>query len=449
MRFLFFPFIQYPVIVMEMEKERTLSTIKIFLFWFPLALMWIMMAVEQPVITAVIARLPFSKENLAVFGITFSIALLIESPVIQMLSTGTALVKGRQTYHRVLKFMHFLAISLTLLHILIAVTPLYSFIVGRIIGAPEDLLEPSRNAFLVMVPWAASIGYRRLWQGVLIRFGKTEVIPITMIIRLLVSATVLMFGFFTKLLSGAVLGALALSAGVIAGAVASYVFLNKIKKQFLTETENDEEKLSLKDFVSFYYPLALTSFIMLLVRPIITTGLARAPEPLASLAVWPVIHSFLFMFNSMAISSQEVIIALLHDRKSYYALRKFIYLLSAILGSLFLIVSLTLLSDVWFRNIVGLSEELLEYVHTPLLILFVVPVIVSFISLFRGIQIVHKRTGNISRAVALNCITLTILVFTIPQLLAIPGVVIASLSFLTALLAELTFLRWLGSGLEF
>jgi Na+-driven multidrug efflux pump len=70
---------------------------RIFRFWLPLALMWVMMALEQPILAAVIARLPQPKEQLAAFGITFSLALLIEGPIIMLLTASTALAKGSQS----------------------------------------------------------------------------------------------------------------------------------------------------------------------------------------------------------------------------------------------------------------------------------------------------------------------------------------------------------------
>ena len=68
--------------------------------------MWLMMAIEQPAITAVIARLPEPELNLAAFGVTFSLALIVESPIIQLLTAGTALPKGKQSYERLLRFTH-------------------------------------------------------------------------------------------------------------------------------------------------------------------------------------------------------------------------------------------------------------------------------------------------------------------------------------------------------
>ncbi|MCP4167114.1 MAG: hypothetical protein GY759_14675 [Chloroflexi bacterium] len=119
----------------------------IFRFWLPLALMWLMMAIEQPVLTGAIARMEDAKLELAAFGVTFALALLIESPVIMLLAASTVLAKGCQSYGLLLRFTHLLSGSITILHAVIALTPIYGFLVGTVIGAPEELVEPSRLAF--------------------------------------------------------------------------------------------------------------------------------------------------------------------------------------------------------------------------------------------------------------------------------------------------------------
>ena len=156
------------------SRLALLSQRYIFRFWLPLALMWLMMAVEQPFLAAVIARMDEPVHQLAAFGITFSLALLIESPIIMLLTASTALAKGKQSYGQLLRFTNLLSGVITAFHLVFVLTPAFSWFVGTVIGAPEELIEPARLSFLLMFPWTAAVAYRRLWQGVMIRFGKTD-----------------------------------------------------------------------------------------------------------------------------------------------------------------------------------------------------------------------------------------------------------------------------------
>ena len=54
-----------------MNNTTNLTLRQIFWFWLPLAAMWLMIAIEQPSLTAVISRLREPTENLAAFGLMF------------------------------------------------------------------------------------------------------------------------------------------------------------------------------------------------------------------------------------------------------------------------------------------------------------------------------------------------------------------------------------------
>ena len=71
----------------------------IFLFWLPLEVTWLMMALEGSFLSAVIARLAEAKFNLAAFGVAFAITLFIEAPVLMLVSASNSLVRDWQAYH--------------------------------------------------------------------------------------------------------------------------------------------------------------------------------------------------------------------------------------------------------------------------------------------------------------------------------------------------------------
>jgi Na+-driven multidrug efflux pump len=420
---------------------QTRSALKsIFVLWVPLAVMWIIMGVEQPVINGIIARLPEAKENLAAFGITFAIALIIEGPVIQLLTAGTALATSKRNYGKLLTFMHIMGLGLTLIHLILGATPLYSGILTRILGIPEEIARLSRISFLWMTPWTAAIGYRRLWQGVLIRYGRTKQITVTMVCRLLSIFLVLGIGFWLGTVPGAVLGGIALTLGVIVGAVASYLFVRPVVRDLIPSAVAEDEEMSWRRIIEFYTPLAFTSFITLAARPILTAGIAAAPNPVPSLAVWPVINSLLFVFHSVSLSYQEVVVAKLKSREDYRNLKLFTYILSAGVLVLFLLVALTPLNHLWYAFVAGLDEELLPLTGVPTVILVVLPAAAVFISLFRGLIVTARRTRIITKGVGVNSIILAGVVLTGAYFFPFPGAVTAAIAFTSAIVIEAVYL---------
>ncbi len=396
------------------------------------------MAVEQPGIAAIIARMPEVKKQLAIFGVVFSFSLIIESPIIQMLSAGAALGTNRSNYKKLLNSMHLMGIVLTLIHLLVGVTPLFDFLILELIGMPGDFLPDSRTAFLLMTPFTASVGYRRLWQGVLIRRGQSRVIPAVMLARLMTSALILMLGMFFQFLPGAAVGSLALTIGVIVGAAGSFAFV----RQELPRMEYGDEGFSYVSLFHFYYPLALTSFIDLAARPILSVGVARAARPIESLAIWPVVMGFMFLFNSFAKSYQEIVITLNDKPGGQRELKRFALRMGLSVFIAFQLVVFTPLRDLWFRYVSGLDAELMELLPMSVFFASFVPAIFSSISYNRGVLITSKRTGMVSLGVFINFMSMVILMFSILLVPGITGATLAAASFFGAMAAEAIFLAW-------
>src|SRR4030066_864823 len=114
---------------------------RIFRSWWPLAASWMLMGAELPALSAVVARLANPEINLAAYGgVVFPLALIIESPIIMLLAASTALSKDWNSYRKLYRFMMVSGAGLTVLHILVAFTPLYYVVVETILGAPQEIV---------------------------------------------------------------------------------------------------------------------------------------------------------------------------------------------------------------------------------------------------------------------------------------------------------------------
>ncbi|MBN2633437.1 MAG: hypothetical protein JXR66_07780, partial [Bacteroidales bacterium] len=294
-----------------------LSYRKIFLFWSPLALTWLMMALEQPFLIAFIARLGEAKYNLAAFGIAGSFAMIIEAPIIMLMSASTALVRGRHSYRKLKKFTDILNAGITIIQLLFLIPPVFRFIVVRLMEVPEDVARLAHVALLIFLPWAASIGYRRFYQGILIRHNLTRRVTYGTMVRL----SVIVFAgllFFKMGIAGAYLGAAAMSLAVILEAIATRMMASKTLNFLLQKEDHENGGMRLRSIAKFYFPLALTSILSLGVHPFVTFFLGRSYMAVESLAVLPVVASLVFVFRSMGLSYQEVSIALIGERKQNY-----------------------------------------------------------------------------------------------------------------------------------
>jgi hypothetical protein len=407
--------------------------------------MWVMLAVEQPALTAVIARLGEAELNLAAFGVVFAVALALESPVIQMLAAATAVADSIANYRILLRFMHVLGGGLTLLHLLVGLTPLFDFVVGDLMNLPPDVLEASRTPFVLLAPFAASVGYRRFWQGVLIRHGKTWIVPVTMIARLIVVALVLVAGVRTQRLTGATLASVAIGTGVITSAAVAWVLCRSLVLRSLRQARSGAVH-TWRSLLRFYAPLSFTTVVFLLSQPVITFGMARGLEPVRSLAIFPVLNGFLFLFGSLGLSYQETVIALLdgnpdNNRK----LQTFSLVLGASVTGLMLLSGITPFGTWWFRVVSNLDPSLLPLVRTPLLVVAVIPALMTYKSWVRARNVVAGRTRVLAQAILVYTGTLVLCVVFGSSYLPVSGVLVAALSVTLAQTGEVGFLVGRGS----
>ena len=414
------------------DSSSKLSLKKILIFWIPLAATWFMMSVEGPYIAALIARLPEPKFNLAAYGVAFSFALIIEAPIIMIMSASTALVKNLQSFNKLRNFTYASNLIITLLMIVLIIPDVFFFITEKLIGLPPEVSTLTHLATVILLPWPGAIGYRRFYQGLLIRNNLTRRVAYGTMIRLSsMSLTALFFFLFTDV-DGVVVGAAALSVAVTLEALASRLMANKIIFKLKNNSANIVRPITYKEIYKFYYPLALTSLIGLGVQPFVTFFVGQSKMAIESLAVLPVITSFVFIFRGMGLSFQEVVIALIGDKKEgYVPLKKFGIILGATLTIVLALFAFTPLSGFWFKTVSGLSDFLTDFAVVPLMIMAIFPALTVLISIQRGLLVSSQNTKPVTIATSIEFIIIVIVLLFAIHLFDIIGAIAATAAFVT------------------
>ncbi len=196
-----------------MNGAGTLRQREIFFFWLPLLLSWVLMTAEGPVLSAVVNRLPNEVVMLAALGIVITLAVTIESPIINLLATATALVKCRASYQLVRRFTIHWMVFLTVVSVLVA-WPFFDLVVRRWLETPEEVARWVRPGLRILCLWSAAIAWRRFLQGVLIRFRRTDQVARGSFLRLASSVGTAVVLLLATDWPGVHLGATALMAGL-------------------------------------------------------------------------------------------------------------------------------------------------------------------------------------------------------------------------------------------
>ena len=417
-----------------------LKLTRIFKVWLPLAASWLLMGTELPMLSAFVARLADPAVNLAAYGgIVFPIALIIEAPVIMLLAASTALSKDWASYQKLRNYMLLSGGLLTALHLLVALTPIYYFIANNLLGAPAEIVEPARLGLLIMTPWTWTIAYRRLNQGVMIRFGHSNIVGIGTGIRLGIDLLVLFTGFYLKL-PGIVVATTAVAAGVTSEAIYSGIRVRPILHKELKLASVVEPALTYRAFANFYIPLVMTSLLTLLIQPMGSAALGRMPLALESLAVWPVVSGFIFMLRSMGVAFNEVVVALVDDENSVSSLRRFTTLLSVATTLIIITIAATPLSRLWLEELSALPPSLALLARNGLWIGFLLPALNALQSWYQGVLLNSGKTRGISEAVVIFILVTAIVLSVGVFLNEVTGLYIGLTALSAGMLSQTTWL---------
>jgi len=367
--------------------------------WWPLAAGWFLMTVEIPFLSAVIARHPDPQISLASWGLVFSIALILASPAMMILSASTALSRDWPNYRIVERYMWIITFILTALHALLAFTPLFDYLVVGILAAPQEIIEPARLGLIIMLPYIGGLAYRRFNYGVLIRLDHTRSVTLGALVRLTTDVIVVGILYLLNVQTGVIIATVTFTSGIISEAIYSGLRLRPVLNELRAAPLSDN-LINLRTFSKFYIPLVMTSLLMLIVQPIGAAALSRMDHPLESLAVWPVIYSLIILWSSAGTAFTEAVVILLEQPRAVTALHNFTLRMATIFVGLLLLMNVTPLSQLWFKNVAALPPEMAPTASWALWVVLLLPGMAFLQSWYTGTLVNMRQTRGITESVA-------------------------------------------------
>ena len=412
--------------------------------WLPLAASIIMMVLEPSTINIALGRTLDPELALAAYGVAFSLALLVEAPIIMLLDASVARSVDRQAFRLMRRFALLLGLIVTAIGLLVSLTPLYTLIVEGLMNIPEDVAATARPTTQILAFWPLPIAWRRAHQGVLIRANRTGMITVATGVRLVALAAALFGGLLLFPGAGAVVAGVAMvlsvtvEAALITGATRPVLRAG----DFRSESQREQGPQSMLELWRFYRPLAVSTILRQATRPVLNAGIAAAEMARASLAAWPVAWGFAILIAGPAWSLQQLTTALAVDEAAYRRVRVFALSLSGFFTLLLVVVVFTPLYGLVMGGVYNLSPELQELARPALQLMSVYPLLLGAQSLLRGVSILAGNTAVVRSAMTVNVLTLAAMVLAGVWLFSLSGVMVAAIAVLAGAVAELGWLFW-------
>ena len=350
-----------------------------------------------------------------------------------ILSASTALCKDREAFRSLRRFGATLNLGLTLLMLAWALSPLYPLLTESVMGLDPRISELSRQALLVLLPWPAAIGFRRFYQGLLIRHGHTRRVAYGTTIRLS-GMGVTAWLLFDAEVPGALIGAAALSVAVVVEAIATRFMVADCVREVLA-TPRTGEPLTFPKILHFYIPLLVSSVIALAIHPLVNLflGHSRLARSNRSPPI-RMVAALSFVFRSMGLSFQEVAIAFMDGTRQRFRalLLRFAVGLGVVACVLQGIMAFTPLSGLWFGGVSALTPSLVDLSVPALQILVAMPLCSVLLAFYRAFLVWSGETRAITWAGLIETVAVLFVLWALIRPVNMVGVYAASWATLVA-----------------
>ncbi|MGH6961467.1 MAG: hypothetical protein ACREE7_13355 [Dongiaceae bacterium] len=232
-------------------------------------------------------------------------------------------------------------------------------------------------------------------------------------------------------------------AGVIAEAIYATLAAQPVLRQELGPNSPPAQgkPLTYRDLFWFHLPLAGTSFLILLVQPMVAYSLARLDNPTQSLAAWPLVFQVVLIARAAAFALPEVVIALTKGPETLQPIRRFSAALAVGITLLIALFIYTSLVSLYLFDVQDATPAVGEAARQGLFFFLPLPGLTVLLSWLRGLLINTHATQVVNAGMAVHLLVTAAILFVGVQT-RLPGIFTAAIALNGAHCAELLTLWW-------
>ena len=355
----------------------------------------------MPVSAFALAKFPNPEPNLSAFaGLLIAICFFFESPILNLLGSSAALVRTKEDLKILHKLLYILCAVIASIFSLLVLSPFAKFTIIPLFGSTEELYTFAFPALVFGITWPFLVGYRRVNQGLFVFIGKSKLVGLTSISRILSLIVSLYCCYYLDLqLSGITIVSLCMTFAVFVEALLSKILLEKYAKPRLT---NAKSELTLRSTWHYCFPLILSSTMSQLIMPLGAAILFRLPQSALSLVIWPALSGLISIVRTPGSSLIELTASCGQSAENRSKLLKFANKISMFLFLLLVVFALTGWAQTYFVFVGGLGIEQARFASTALVFGLLYPVLETRLWYLTGCAYALKKTKVAAHATAVG-----------------------------------------------
>lgn len=385
-------------------------------FFLPLGFAACLVSITHAIIHSTLSHAAQPEIAIASYSIGMSLFMLTERPAVLLRQTCSALVRDKVSFRAMSGVTWLLIAAILAFGALICYTPAGELIFRHLYGA-DPLMIPSIVTGYQFLMWVSIFSALRcLYHGVIINQMRTKWVTIGMIVRLFGMFALSQYFIRTGSVSGAWVGALIFAAGMLIEAGVCYTEGRSLVRK-LPDKEDGHEVVSKQHIFTFYRPLLLSSFLVVLVQPAINAMLGKTVNMELSIASFAVATSVFNIVASMFSYIHQIVLNFYRSAPQLvFRFQKLVCLAPSLIIAA---ISFSPAGSWILSSAMGLSGSLLTETLQVLQVFVIVAAIHPWLDFGNGFLMLFRRTDVFMWSQSANTITavtlLVLLVWLVPH----------------------------------
>ena len=359
-------------------------------FYWPLALTGLAMVLAIQFQNAALARFPGAITELAVFALAYGTFGLFRACLNFVAQLSNVYARSRTGTLRTQRFVLAVSGVITLPILAIGHSQWGASGIAAVYGIDAALTARVTEYLVYLAPLVLLSAQRFYYTGLLVQARLTGWVTTLTVVYLACVIVGLVTGFS---LGFAPVHVLVGSEGLaLAIHIGGSLWVKH--EHYRPPTVAEHEDLSYGELIRFFIPVSTTGAMFALSRPILYAFIARTPDGVLAIAAMRVAFDFSMMFQQAANQFRHFFVTFGLDDLA--AKRRFMTLVCLGITAIMLLVALTPLSNVVWRDLMGVPEAVRVISVDVILVMCLMPAVIIFRNYYHGRLMVERRTGGMA-----------------------------------------------------
>lgn len=357
----------------------------------------LVMILESQFQNGVLARYPGGSAQLATFALASSSFQLLAAFLVFVPQTVTVLARSAQSRRACLVFVVAAGLLLSLPLGIAAFFPIGPRMLVAVLNVPPVLLPDLIGYLRWMAPLVLVNALRHYFTGLLIQAERTQMVTALNVMHLGVLVGVLLHGFHAGLPSVPTLAGATIAANVLHLALGWWMAMRMAHPE---PVGRDCQTLTHRQIFAFFWPVALTSGMFAMSRPVMYSFINLTATAVTTVAALRLAFDMAMTFQNPVNQFRHLYAT--YGREDPRGVRRFMVRVSLGLTMAMTVVAFSPLGRWFFAAVLNAEGEVLVQATGVFRILCLAPLIITVRNLFHGHMMVQRRTVGMAVAAVLR-----------------------------------------------